>query len=1019
MSGSTAIVLSNRGYPTPEVSSNFARNLFDWETLSSTSAMPTGGSITRSGLAMLYDSTGKLTYSPNNLLTYSEQFNDASWTKLNSSITANTTTAPDGTTTADKLVEDAANQQHLTYKNYVGTNIKLVASVYAKAAERSFILLQISNFVTSGASFIFNLSDGTYTNGSFGPDYSNHSASIASVGNGWYRISISALKGSFNTTNQFVIGTSISSSSAAYQGNGTSGLFIWGAQLEAATYQTTPSTYVATTASAYYGPRFDYDPVTLQNKGLLVEGTRSNLVTYSEQLNTTDWTNNSFGYSAFGSGSIANAGVSPDGTTTADQLTESVTTNVFVVGQTINVSASTTYTMSVYFKRAVGTRNALIQVNVLGGTTGSCFVWFDLTNVTASTSSTIVGTLVGGTATITSIGNGWYRCAFPVTTNAGNTALTFFPGSYNGARVYAGDGSSALFIWGAQIEAASFPSSYIPTAASSVARAAETFSLTGYANRLVEAYYIDQETGVSSSVPETVVLSGDVTINPPAFGWVTSLRAYTNAYAGSISSPSWLSFSRAGNAMYYDSTGTLTWAPANLLLNSATLSTQTVTVTSGATNILSFSGTGSITYSGAASGTLTGTGANNRVSVVLTMSTTSLTLTVSGTVTNAQLERVTYQTAPSAYIPTTSAAVYGPRYDYDPSTVPATPRGLLIEESRSNICLRSQEFDNAVWSIGNMDAFGSGSVANAIAAPDTTVTADFLRPNTTNSTHFVLQSITTLAGAYSFTVYAKAGGYNFVFLFNGTTANGRVFNIATGAIGGTAGNIAPTSSSITNVGNGWYRCEIVVTATAAANSWRVYPMSSDAASASFAGDGVSGVYLWGAQLEAGAFATSYIPTTTASVTRAADVAQLTGNAQTVLGGTSASVIAEISGTQTSFGQIVNHSGGTLLAKFSSNSQIYATKSDTTSLVASLGSGLNTANFRSAVAFAPNAMSLVANNGTVATAALGIQGAPVTLARLGSATSGFYINSWVTSLAFYNQKLPDAILKQKSTAGAPY
>jgi hypothetical protein len=97
---------------------------------------------------------------------------------------------------------------------------------------------------------------------------------------------------------------------------------------------------------------------------------------------------------------------------------------------------------------------------------------------------------------------------------------------------------------------------------------------------------------------------------------------------------------------------------------------------------------------------------------------------------------------------------------------------------------------------------------------------------------------------------------------------GRHFNLQTGTPGQQTGNT--NTPSITPVGNGWYRCSITYTATAASDLI-IFNVANGDGVFSFAGDNTSGIYLWGAQLEAGAFATSYIPTTTATVTRAADI----------------------------------------------------------------------------------------------------------------------------------------------------
>ena len=91
----------------------------------------------------------------------------------------------------------------------------------------------------------------------------------------------------------------------------------------------------------------------------------------------------------------------------------------------------------------------------------------------------------------------------------------------------------------------------------------------------------------------------------------------------------------------------------NRLLNSETLVTQSLSTT-GLACAVSFYGTGTITFSGTFTGTLVGTGANNRVSTVFTPTTGTLTLTVSGSVTKAQLEVGAY---PTSYIPTVASTV--------------------------------------------------------------------------------------------------------------------------------------------------------------------------------------------------------------------------------------------------------------------------------------------------------------------------------------------------------------------------
>jgi hypothetical protein len=218
----------------------------------------------------------------------------------------------------------------------------------------------------------------------------------------------------------------------------------------------------------------------------------------------------------------------------------------------------------------------------------------------------------------------------------------------------------------------------------------------------------------------------------------------------------------------------------------------------------------------------------------------------------------------SGFIETVNANL--PRFDYNPVTL--APRGLLIEEQRINLLLRSAEFENAAWTKGN-----ASITANAEISPDGTVNADKLVEDTANSTHRVFNnaSVTITAGAViSYSIFAKAAERTSVRITDNDLA-GATFNLSNGTITATDGGI---TSTITAFPNGWYRCTITGV-TSSANGRLVVNIVSGG-STTYTGDGTSGIYIYGAQLEAGAFATSYIPTTTTSLTRNADGASMTG-----------------------------------------------------------------------------------------------------------------------------------------------
>lgn len=224
----------------------------------------------------------------------------------------------------------------------------------------------------------------------------------------------------------------------------------------------------------------------------------------------------------------------------------------------------------------------------------------------------------------------------------------------------------------------------------------------------------------------------------------------------------------------------------------------------------------------------------------------------------------------------TSEAINAARFDYDPVTL--APKGLLIEEQRTNLVTYSEQFDNAAWAKTR-----SSITANAIVSPDGTADADKLVEDTTASnTHLLTQGISFTSGtAYTCSIFAKqAEAGRFLQVTLPAAAFGTTLRGAFDLTNGTFALTASTTGSITPVGNGWYKCSITGTATATISATLgVFIANSSAVSAAavtYTGDGTSGIYIWGAQLEAGAFATSYIPTVASQVTRAADLALMTG-----------------------------------------------------------------------------------------------------------------------------------------------
>jgi len=210
-----------------------------------------------------------------------------------------------------------------------------------------------------------------------------------------------------------------------------------------------------------------------------------------------------------------------------------------------------------------------------------------------------------------------------------------------------------------------------------------------------------------------------------------------------------------------------------------------------------------------------------------------------------------------------------PRFDYSPTTL--APKGLLIEEARTNSLTYSSDLSNGAWNKTNLNTTGTPPYVDVATAPDGTDTADKMIENTATSVqHQALRSFTgTPSATYTVSIFAKAAGRDRMTVFIGGPSYAATFDLANGTV------ISGAASRIEDYGNGWYRC--ISTANAnAGGAFNTYFQLNDGSSTFYTGDGTSGIYIWGAQLEAGAFATSYIPTTTTSVTRNADAVSMTG-----------------------------------------------------------------------------------------------------------------------------------------------
>jgi hypothetical protein len=418
-------------------------------------------SFTRASSATYFDPTGtiqtvnvnqpRFDYDPStvisrtNLLTYSEQLDNAAWNTTSSTVTPNATIDPTGNTNADLIVSNLnINLGHNIYQavtvNTTGSNTYTYSTFLKYNGNNAQLTVNVAPNTWYGAQF--NLQTGTIN-----LNIGSGTSSISSVGNGWYRCSIT-VTATITPANCFIelVNASFNNS---FVGTGTGGVYAWGAQLESGSNTTA---YISTIDSA----TTVYDQ-NATPRGLLIEESRTNLLLYSSDFNR--WNT----YNAVVSSNMI---IAPDGTNTGAKLIRLTSTdpNSYVVQQTTG-TVNNLCTFSVYAKAAEYNQITLL----FGGANNNLGSTFDV-----SGTGSIIADAPGFASTITKAGNGWFRCTTTGTVTASEVAPLFLLPQNTGTMGVAG-----IFIWGAQFEKNSFASSYIPTTNTQVTRAADYACLSG------------------------------------------------------------------------------------------------------------------------------------------------------------------------------------------------------------------------------------------------------------------------------------------------------------------------------------------------------------------------------------------------------------------------------------------------------------------------------------------------------------------------------------------------------------
>jgi hypothetical protein len=480
-------------------------------------------SVVRATTGTRVNAAGLVEVVPYNLLSYSEQFENAYWQKDSGvTVNSNVVNAPNGSLTADRI-------------NFSTSGIALY---------------RVIDFTTTAKLSIYLKGEGANIGKQIYLEVSGTGSLSVTLTAEWNRFVIDA-----NNANAIAI-KRLSSGQA-------DSVLAWGAQLVEGT---AALDYLPTTTRLNI-PRIDY---STGSPALLLEPQRTNLVQYSQEFDNAYWSKGG------GATITSNSTTAPDGTLTADTL--NVATSTYSGLSRVISGVSSNYNISVYAKK--NTKNWLYFVDIEGG---NARAWFDLDNG-------VLGTVASGyTATITNVGNGWYRCT--LANNNLQTLAYYQLGLADANNGVTPTSSGSAYLWGAQLEAGSYPTSYIPTTSASVTRNADSVSKTGISS------LIGQTEGTIFLNMNNLAIDSDwLTLNPISGSPYTNsigIGYYANAVRLQIYSPSGTAFgtltSISGNnkialayksgdiAMYINGVNVFSSSNAfsfNVLLDSITVASQ-------------------------------------------------------------------------------------------------------------------------------------------------------------------------------------------------------------------------------------------------------------------------------------------------------------------------------------------------------------------------------------------------------------------------------------------------------------
>lgn len=769
-----------------------------------------------------------------NLCLQSEDFS-TTWTNANTTESTNTTTAPDGLSTADTLAEDGTAaalhgiDQQFSFAG-VPDNTDFITSVFVKSINRDWVWLAQRNKDGSSDGCYFNV-----TTGVVGVSTADDQG-MEAIGNGWWRCWVKGNSHTGGTNGTVWIYIAEADNDRIFDGQSQDSLYIWGAQRELFNEDVIPGEYQATTTTSEFELYHDVGSEKIPRahaagdlgmRGYIGEAPATNLALQSEDISTT-WVLDR-------STASTNAIVAPDGSTSADGIIADTQNDEHIVRQSITLTAAE-YCFSVYAKP--GDQNWIkLRINELGRE-----AFFDIANGTIGTEE------ASTTGFIEELPNGWYRCSIIFTGTAASANCRVYCAEANNDTFFAGDNSTVTtYVWGMQCELSDRgASTYIPTTTSTVTRNRDVLN---YSDDLVVdnaqgAYYFETQ-----SFHEEGTTRSWLSI------WTGAVRlAYTNA--------------GAATRLVFDGTN-----------SSSTTHTESAFTTERQAARWDDAGTG--TLQKIVDGTVDSTPGNfdgswDRTTDIFYVGGQASANTIGGTICEVSVwnqdpgETDLDQYTTDGFVPYDPIVFHAPLIkdlidtkgstdDFNRASVAHVTdhdgilREVVSEEPRfwgtrrvENILLESETFNVSPWV-----ASGITVTANDTTAPDGTTTADHL-DNVDGTSDRMDQSITLkINTTYIYSCYIKNN--------DTTTGNwqlrvdmpGSIISQCAGTWTGVSSEIPLTTlendidfSSNEHVGNDWYRISMTFTtgSTSGSTTVRLYPGFGP-------GNANEGIWAWGAQLE--------------------------------------------------------------------------------------------------------------------------------------------------------------------------